>query len=167
MLHYVEALVTERDETAVRRAWTVLSDAGLPSLNDHRGDSNRPHVTLTVVSDWPDPAPGDPLAGSPLTVPVGPVALFGRDPVTLVRALVVTPELLAVRERLVADLPPPARRYYESGRWVPHLTMATRLPAARLEEAFAALGGAPLPDAVTLVATRRWDARAREVVPLT
>jgi hypothetical protein len=166
LLQYVEALLAERDDAAVRRAWAALSDAGLPSLNDHRGASNRPHVTLTVVSDWPDPAPTDPLDGSPMTVPLGPVTLFGREPVTLVRVLIVTPELLAMRERLVAGLPPPARRYYETGRWIPHLTMSTRLPAARVEAALAALGGAPLPEVVTLVTTRRWDAEAREVVPL-
>jgi hypothetical protein len=165
-LQYVEALLAERDDATVRRAWTSLSEHGLPSLNDHRGASNRPHVTLTVVSAWPDSEPADPLVGSPMTVPLGPFALFGRDPVTLVRALIVTPELLAMRERLVADLPPPARRYYESGRWVPHVTMSTRLPATRIEAALAALGGVPLPEAVTLVTTRRWDSGAGAVVPL-
>jgi hypothetical protein len=165
-LQYVEALLAERDEAAVRRAWTALSDAGLPSLNDHRGASNRPHVTLTVVSEWPDPAPADPLVGSPIAVPLGPVAIFGRDPVTLVRTLIVTEELLAMRERLVTDLPPPARRYYASGRWVPHLTLSTRLPAAAVEAAVAALGGVPVPEVVTLVTTRRWDAEARQVVRL-
>lgn len=166
MLQYVEALLAERDEAAVRRAWTALSEAGLPSLKHHRGASNRPHVTLTVVTGWTEPAPADPLAEAPRRVPLGPVGIFGLDPVTLVRALVVTPELLGMRERLVVDLPPPARRHYESGRWVPHLTMATRLPATQVEAALAALRHAPLPDVVTLVATRRWDAEAREVVPL-
>ena len=165
-LQYVEALLAERDEAAVRRAWATLSERGLPSLNDHRGASNRPHLTLTVVSGWPVLTPSDPLAGSPMTVPLGPVALFGRDPVTLVRTLIVTPELLGMRERLVAELTPPARRYYESGRWVPHLTLSTRLPASRVEAALGALDKGSLPEEVTLVATRRWDADAREVVPL-
>jgi hypothetical protein len=166
LLQYVEALLAERDDAAVRGAWTALSETGLPSLNDHRGASNRPHVTLTVVSGWPDPGPADPIASSPLAVPLGPLAIFGRDPVTLVRALIVTPELLAMRERLVAGLPPPARRYYETGLWVPHLTLSTRLPAARVEAALTALGSASLPEVVTLVTTRRWDAEAREVLPL-
>jgi hypothetical protein len=123
-------------------------------------------VTLTVVTGWPDAGPRDPLTGAPLRVPIGPWAIFGRDPVTLVRSLIVTPELLAMREGLVADLPPPARRYYESGRWVPHLTLSTRLPAPRVVAALGALDQVSLPEEITLVATRRWDADAREVVPL-
>jgi hypothetical protein len=166
MVHYVEALLSDRDDAAVRRAWTALSERGLPSLNDHRGASNRPHVTLTVVGEWVEPSPADPLAAAPLRVPLGPLALFGRDPVSLVRVLVVTPELLALRESLVAQLPPPVRRYYETGRWIPHVTVSTRLPADQVERAVAALAEAPLPEVVTLVATRRWDGEARAVVPL-
>jgi 2'-5' RNA ligase len=166
MLQYVEVVLGDRDDAAVRRAWSALSAHGLPSLNDHRGASNRPHVTLTVVTDWPEPGPADPLAGSPMRVPLGPLALFGRDPVTLVRAVIVTPALLALREDLVAELGPPARRYYETGRWVPHLTLATRLPKTQVEAALDALADAPLPEEVSLTATRRWDAEARVVVPL-
>jgi hypothetical protein len=166
MLQYVEAVLADPDDAAVRRVWSALSECGLPSLSDHRGDSNRPHVTLTVVRDWTDPGPPDPFTQAPMRVPLGPVALFGRDPVTLVRTLVLTPDLLSLREALVASLVPPARRFYESGRWVPHVTLATRVPLADVEPSLRVLSETALPEDITLVATRRWDAEARRVHPL-
>ena len=41
-LHHVEALLADPDDAWVRRQWQTLSEAGLPSLGDHRSASNRP-----------------------------------------------------------------------------------------------------------------------------
>mgnify|MGYP000157915916 CR=1 FL=1 len=48
MVQSAELLLDSGLDTAVRREWAALSDAGLPSQNRHRGESNRPHITVSV-----------------------------------------------------------------------------------------------------------------------
>lgn len=171
-MHYVEAVLDDATDAVVRTQWQALSAAGLPSQADHRSESNRPHVTLTVVEDWPDDPPGDLLAADPLAVPLGAPALFGRGRYTLVTQLVVTAPLLDLRTRVTTGLGPPARPFYEPGRWVPHVTLAHRLTAVQVSQALSALealgglGGASIDDHVTLVGLRHWDSAARRVAPL-
>lgn len=164
-LHHVEALLEDGDDAWVRRQWTALAQAGLPSLHDHRSESNRPHVTVTVVETWDAADTAPPVSGLPMTVPLGPLAVFGTRRLTLVRALVVTEPLLAVRRDVVGRLASPARRFYEDGRWVPHLTLAQRLDTTQLARALEVLGAVDAPDAVTLQRLRHWDAEARVVRP--
>jgi hypothetical protein len=46
MAHSIELLFDDATEAAVRRDWTALAQAGLPSQGQHRSPTNRPHVTL-------------------------------------------------------------------------------------------------------------------------
>lgn len=164
-MHYVEALLDEQGEEAVRRQWSDLREAGLPSLADHRSASNRPHVTWTVVEQWPEDPDTTAVPGLPLRVALGPYAVLGRAPHTLVRTLVVTEPLLAVRREVAGRLGEPARAFYAADRWVPHLTLATRLDSDQVAAALDLLGragGLEDPAEVTLVGSRHWDATARE-----
>ena len=164
-MHYVEALLDEPSEEAVRRQWSALREAGLPSLADHRSASNRPHVTWTVVEQWPEDPDTTVVPGLPLRVALGPYAVLGGAQPALVRTLVVTEQLLAVRRAVVGRLDEPARPFYAADRWVPHLTLATRLDADQVAAALALLGAGGGPEEVTLVGSRRWDAEARETTP--
>ena len=48
-LHALELIPDAAGESAVRRDWQALRDAGLPSMLDHTGASNTPHVTVIAV----------------------------------------------------------------------------------------------------------------------
>ena len=120
-----------------------------------------------MVDAWDAAAPATPVDGLPLLVALGPLAVFGAGRLTLVRTLVVTEPLLAVRRDVAGRLAPPARPFFEADRWVPHLTLAHRLDTAQVAQALTALATRATPEAasVTLTRLRHWDAGAREVRP--
>ena len=169
-MHHVELLLDDASDAAVRQEWRALDEAGLPSQARHRSASNRPHVTLTMTHGWP----GEdglaealaPLAALPLTCPLGAPTVFGAGPYVLVRALVTTEPLLALQRELAHRLEPLASDLLVPGRWVPHVTLARRMPAEQVVQALGLLGAASGID-VVLDAARHWDAGARRDEPLT
>lgn len=48
-LHALELVPDDVGETVVRHDWQTLREAGLPSMADHTGASNTPHVTLLAL----------------------------------------------------------------------------------------------------------------------
>ncbi len=166
MAHSVEVLFDPETDGAVRRDWTALAEAGLPSQAHHRSPTNRPHVTLTV-GDRIDPGVDADLAAPagllPLRCLIGAPIVFGRRSLTLVRLIVPSAELLRLHEsvdtvcRNRVDGGPFA--HARPGRWTPHVTLCRRLAPADLPAALAALG----PDDVagTFAGLRRWDGDAR------
>ncbi|MFK9307191.1 hypothetical protein ACJEJT_24100, partial [Escherichia coli] len=44
----LELVLDEAADAEIRREWTLLDEAGLPSQAQHTGASNRPHITLLV-----------------------------------------------------------------------------------------------------------------------
>ena len=170
-LHSVEALLDAATDAAVRREWTTLAVAGLPSQAAHRGPTNAPHVTLSVASGVPDVVEGrlarEVEALLPLTVRLGPLLVMGARRFVLARLVVPTEELLrlhaAVAEAMSAapDVPDVVR----VGRWTPHVTLARGLEAPQVGDALAVLGRAgPLDGSVETV--RRWDPTARRAWPI-
>jgi 2'-5' RNA ligase len=159
----VELLLDAVCEARVLADWGRLDQAGLASQAQHRGASNRPHVTLAVVPSVPEVAE-DALAGAcaarlPLEARLGGLAVFGVDPVALVR-LVTVSRALADLHAVVADLvEPPADSLTAPGRWTPHLTLARRMPLRQLPEAVRVLGRGEHP--MRFTGARRWDATAR------
>jgi 2'-5' RNA ligase len=164
----LELLLDDELDTAVRGQWAALAAAGLPSQARHTGESNRPHVTLTVASSVPDLIEGRlsaVAAGVPLTVRLGGLLCFGArggSRQVLSRLVVPTPALLAVQATAAAlfgDLPgSPAN--LAAGAWTPHVTLARNLPTERLGAAVAALGH--VDDLIgTAEAVRRWDSDSR------
>ncbi len=167
-VHHLELLWDDATDRAVRAEWELLVGQDLPSQARHRGESNAPHTTLTMVEDWPDDVDGpvgDALGRLPLAASLGALTCFGGGPFTLVRPLVVTAALLDLHRDALAPLGPPARPFLRPGRWVPHVTLATRLGADQVGRAVAALAGSPAPTG-HLVGARRWDAAARVVRPV-
>jgi hypothetical protein len=139
----VELLCSPELEEAVRLAWHRLAEAGLPSLARNSHPTNRPHLTLAAVDEFPRGAVeriAD-LCDAVLPVParLGRVTVLdGSAPlVWLVRP---TPELIALHGA-VWDVLGDAdghHVWHEPGRWVPHLSLALRFRDADRRRARAA-----------------------------
>jgi 2'-5' RNA ligase len=156
-------------DAEVRAVWDRLAAAGLPSLARNTHPTNRPHLTLAAVDDFP---PGvehrlTELFDAALPVPVTldrVVVLDGSAPlVWLVRR---TPALTALHAA-VWDVLAGAdghRPWHTPGAWVPHLSLALRFRNADLRLARAVAGGQRPTGA--FVAARSYEGRDRSVTPL-
>ncbi|WP_392542086.1 2'-5' RNA ligase family protein [Oryzobacter telluris] len=148
----------------MRRSWGALRDAGLPSQLDHRGPTNAVHLTVVAAPVLPDAALEEArrvlVPMLPVQVRVSGLLLLGGARVTVARAVDVDDEVL--RAVLAVRAAVPDRQH---PGWLPHLTLARRLPRERVQEAVDVLGW---DDAVlTLVELRRWDPDAGVVTPVT
>jgi hypothetical protein len=184
-MHTVELLPDEELSSGIRELWDRLRAAGLPSLANHQHPTNRPHLTVVTApsldgltrpappasasgapvgpaGDGPargaapgGPPPGWPVRGLlPLAAELGPVRLLGR---TLVREVVVTPalrDLHALIWRVLQDAWPPPTD------WVPHLSLALRVPIRDHPVASGLLAGLP-PARGQFVAARTYDTETR------
>ena len=164
MTQSVELMLDTAAEEAVLAQWRLLADAGLPSQAHHTGASNRPHVTLTASPLLAEAAEG-PVARVcaerlPRRARWGSLAVFGADPVVLVRLLVVTPPLLELHAAVARLVEVPEESLVAPGRWTPHVTLARRMPLDRLADALRVLGPGR-GDPVRLTGARRWDSERR------
>ncbi|MEV1333115.1 2'-5' RNA ligase family protein [Micromonospora costi] len=165
----VELVCSAGLDAAVRAAWDGLAAAGLPSLARNLHPTNRPHLTLAAVDDFPPGAErrlADLFdAALPLPARVDRVAVLdGSAP--LVWLLRSTPELLALHGAVwdVLAGAPGARPWHLPGRWVPHLSLALRFRDADRRRARAVVGGDR--PAGEFVGARSYDGDARVVTPL-
>lgn len=162
-LHSLELLPDETGEAVVRRDWQALRDAGLPSMLDHAGATNTPHVTVVAVPAIgpDDEARAVELLGPllPITVRASGLAVLGTERLTIARVVDVDDAVL----RAVLDLRSATSGHRHPG-WLPHLTLARRLPRADLQRAADAVGAGDV--ALSLTALRRWDPDALTVTPL-
>jgi hypothetical protein len=159
-LHALELVLDDEGDQAVRRDWQALRDAGLPSMLDHTGATNTPHVTLLAlpaISPALEARAADLVGGLlPLPVRTSGLALLGGGQVTVARLLDVPPELT----RAVLDLRRDAPDERHPG-WLPHVTLARRVPRADVQRAVDAAGYADV--VLTLTAVRRWDPERNDV----
>jgi 2'-5' RNA ligase len=161
----VELLLDARSEALVRAQWRRLADAGLPGQAGHTAASNRPHVTLGVAAAIDADAERllEPLAAAlPLPCPLGPVAAFRHGArAVLVREVDAGHDLLALQARVAALLAdcPGVPDTVRPDRWRPHVTLARRFPADRIEDAVRLLDATAVPGEA--VALRRWDGAVR------
>ena len=159
-LHAFELLPDEEGRDAVLRDWQALRDAGLPSQLDHKGMTNTPHVTvLTAELLGPE---HDAVAVTRLgpALPVesraSGIALLGGARVSLVRLLDVPDALIGSVLALRGEVP-----HAKHPGWLPHVTLARRVPRHALPVALEALGHEEL--TLRLVELRRWDPDAGTV----
>jgi hypothetical protein len=147
----------------VRRSWAALHDAGLPSQLDHRGSTNAVHVTVVAAPALTDEVVegASRLLGPllPCTVRASGLLVLGGSRVTLARAVDVDDDLL----RAVLDVRATVSARQHPG-WLPHVTLARRLPRHRVQAAVDALGWDDVQ--LTLVELRRWDPDAATVTPV-
>ncbi len=130
-------LFDERADTAVRRLWDRLEQAGLPSLASHTHGHHVPHLTYASLLGSDREATLDALRPLPardeLTLHLDAFGTFRRSRCWLAPA--ITPEL-ASRQAVVAEavLSTGAvlHKHYVPGHWIPHVTLAPRLHLADL-----------------------------------
>lgn len=167
MVHSVELLFDERTEAQVRRMWSALDDAGLPSQARHRSASNRPHVTV-MVAEWLGAAVDGELAALPDALPlectVGAPLVFGTGRLVLARLIVPTEALLALQRRVFEVCAPHLHEmlpHAGPGRWTPHVTLGRRIRSADLPAALGALAELRGDMTGRFSGLRRWDGDAR------
>jgi 2'-5' RNA ligase len=168
MTQSVELLLDEASEARVRDEWDRLDEAGLPGQAQHRGDTNRPHVTMTasrgIAADAEEGLAHLCSEVLPLDAAFGGLAVFGGDPVVLVRLVVVTAELLHLHAAVAGLVALGEDSLLRPGRWTPHVTLARRMPLDRLPAAVRALHPRGVPSAaagVRFERARRWDGAVR------
>ncbi len=175
MAHSIELLVDPDTDAAIRRIWSALQLAELPSQGNHRSASNRPHITL-VAAERISPAVDAVARGFsdrlPLTVEIGAAVVFRGARSTVARLVVASAGLLDLH-RDIHDLAAPfvggtVFDHCTPDRWTPHVTLARRVTDDQLGRCIAVAGDST--QGVSLTATitglRRWDSDAREDVEL-
>lgn len=153
-LHALELVPDEAGRALVRAQWQLLRDAGLPSQLDHRGTTNAPHLTVVAAPELPPEALDVArvrLGGLlPVRARTTGLLFLGGERVTIARAVdlddAVVRRILAVRAQV------PDR---QGVGWLPHVTLARRVPREDLGRAVKVLGHGDAELAWTEL--RRWD----------
>ncbi len=164
MVQAVELTLDRPTDARVRAEWHALQQAGLPSLADHTGATNRPHVTLHV-RDRLAPEAEDALARVvrrlPLDLRVGGLLLFhARRRWVVARQVGVDRSLLELHEEVAEVVGGGGSDLTLPGRWVPHLTMARGVSDEQLPAVLSRLAETP-PYAARALRLRRWDQTGR------
>jgi 2'-5' RNA ligase superfamily len=180
MVQSIELLLDPDSENAVRAEWDALASVDLPSLATQHAETNRPHVTLAVADAGLEGAEeglravfrGWELTTEGVAGIVGSPVLFGghRGRWVLARQVVPSRPLLTLHSAVhrALSLQAPDVEVVEQtlpDEWTAHVSLARRVPAARVPEALGLIGGDPIPCRFT--AARLWDSRPATVTPLT
>lgn len=163
----LELLLDDDTDLAMRREWTTLGRAGLPSQADHTGASNAPHVTLLATDHLPatDDELGAVLRGVfPLPLHLGPVVAFPGRRLVLARLVVADAALLELHAALVGVSRATPSPQTSTGRWVPHVTLARGIPLGDLGAALSLLRAPGLDGSATRL--RRWDSVEKQTHPV-
>jgi hypothetical protein len=130
-------LFDPKSERLVRDLWRRLEDRGVPTLLTHTHRRHPPHLSYAVLRRWtedglragldqlPDAGPLDLSAQGSLMFPRGRSAL----------ACAISAALAARQERAASCLAAAGgelHRHYEIGRWIPHVSVATRATGSQL-----------------------------------
>ena len=168
MAHSIELLLDSRTDTAIRAAWQVLADAGLPSQVNVKSATNRPHITLLAaerISPDVDEVLRELVPRLPMDCVVGAHVVFGGPRLTLARLIVPSAELLALHAEIHRMALPFVSgqpfAHCRPGHWTAHATLGRRLTAIDVGAALE-LAEEVAPDlSAEVVALRRWDSDAR------
>lgn len=167
-------LFDSRTETLVRELWARLEREGVRTLATHTHRQHHPHLSYAVLRQWDvdqvEHALGTLPDGGPASLGCYGTLLFPRGRVSLAAA--INADLAARQERVAAALAGTGadlHRHYLPGRWVPHVSVATRAQGAHLRAAVKAVTDSlPLPltvDRAALVDTTSGWIRRLPVVP--
>jgi hypothetical protein len=153
-LHALELVPDEAGRDAVRRDWQALHDAGLPSMLDHTGPTNTPHITVVsapeLTDDAVDVARARLGALLPVSARVAGLLLLGGERLTIARAVDLPDDV--VRRALAVRVQVPDHQH---DGWLPHVTLARRVPRSEAQRVIDLLGHADLE--LRLTELRRWD----------
>lgn len=163
MVQAVELTFDRPTDERVRAEWRALREAGLPSLADHTGTTNRPHVTLHVR----DELDADAEERLGLVVPLLPLELWvdglvlfhARRRWVVCRQVVVDRSLLDLHDAVASAVGGGGSPLTLPGRWVPHVTLARGVRDEQLPAVLGLLADAPS-YAGRALRLRRWDQTA-------
>lgn len=160
----IELVFDDSTDSAIRADWSRLAAAGIPSLAGHTSPSNSPHITLAAGAALPAAVPPGLEGALPLDIVFSGVLVFpaGAGKYVLARAVVMAGRLLDLHRDLHAGLSEslPLTR---PGNWTPHVTLARRVPAARLGAAVDLLD---LRLQGQSTGARLWDSESRTITVL-
>ena len=137
-------LFDPRSERAVRALWDRIEQLGVPSLRSHTHGKHVPHLSYAVLRSWDEPTVGDTLiglgSGRPVQLYFDGVGLFRRGRTWLLAGVSAD---LAARQQRVVDAVTAAgaelHKHYRPGVWVPHCSLAPRVPLAQLRQVVTAV----------------------------
>lgn len=156
--HSLDLTFAPQDDSVFRDRWQALRAAGLPSLADHRGAFNAPHITVLAAARIPadvlDRARAHFSDALPLPLALNGVVVLGSGPFILAEHVIAPPEMHGIVGQW-------QRRVDGNSRWLrpwtPHVTLAKRLSASQVGRALGVLHDRPAPTTVTATELRRWD----------
>ena len=137
-------LFDRRTDRLLRALWDRLEDLGVPTLKSHTHGRHVPHLSLAVLREWDQEkvmkAVQPLLTDQSAELYFDALGTFRRGRAWLVPAVGVN--VLQLQNDVVsavattgADL----HRHYQPGRWVPHCTLALRVPLAAMPALAAAV----------------------------
>ena len=164
----VELVGDDALDRAVRAAWRRLDQAGLTSLAQHKHPTNRPHLTLASVDDFPpDPmaAMTEALRVLPIPVRLAGLHFFRGRAGVLAWAVDGGDTLLGLQAQVWSALSGADRNpQHEPGAWTAHISLARRLRPGQEAKATEVIGSAVAEG--ELSAARSYNSITRTVVDL-
>lgn len=147
-------LFDARSDRLIRELWARLETGGIGTLASHTHGRHHPHLSYAVLREWDLDRVWDVLDalpdGGPVELSCQGVLMFPRGRVALAPAL--DSSTFSRQHRVVDALAGLAstdlHKHYLPGRWVPHVSVATRATGAQLPRAVTAITDA-LPMTVT------------------
>ncbi len=159
----VELLCDPALDGLVRAAWQRLHAVGLPSLATHSSATNAPHVTLGTAETLPDLG----FLGAALPVPVRVAELvFFEGKAGVAAWRLESSALLSLQADVWRALGGVGNPLHAPDVWVPHLSLARRVPPERRPDVEQALDGMGAVEGL-LTAARSYDTGLRTVLVLT
>lgn len=163
-------LFDARSDRLVRDLWARLEAEGVGTLVSHTHGLHHPHLSFAVLRTWQLDDVREALAELPAGDPFRMLShgslIFPRGRVALAPS--IPAEVAARQERVVralagagADL----HKHYLPGRWVPHVSVATRASALQLPLVVKAIADV-LPLAVRAERTALVDSSTGRLWPL-
>jgi len=138
-------------DAAIRRTWEAIAEAGIKSAMLDAG--YRPHVSLGVCEELDVDGLAQELSSfaervSPFALTLSSVGLFPSRDNVIFLGVAPTPGLLDVNSEFhgfFGKYAKAQREHYQSGKWVPHCTLAFDLSDGMLAEAIEICRRTPLP----------------------
>jgi 2'-5' RNA ligase len=130
-------LFDARSEVLMRELWSRLEDAGIGTLATHTHRHHYPHLSYAVLRSWDVARVREALAAlpaaDPWTMSFHGTLAFPRGRAALAPAVTAD---MALRQWRIATVlkatDAELHRHYESGHWVPHVSVATRAQGSEL-----------------------------------
>lgn len=131
-------------QRALRRLWDRLEDLDVPTLRSHTHGNHVPHLSYAVLRSWRLDAVRSAVEALPsmgaVDISFDGLGTFRRGRVWLAPAL---PADVAQRQKQVVDAVVETgaelHRHYDPGAWLPHCTLAPRVPLTALPMVAAAV----------------------------